>query len=260
MRALLGTVLVLALLLVGADIGGRLFAQSQASKALAENLPAAGDPKVSIHGFSFLLQAVKGDYSEITLTSSNVTLGPLTGVSAEVDLRDVDFPLSDAISGDISNLIARRADFRAVIPADSLGNALDQPNLTIAPTADGMVQLGTTISIGGTTIPVMIAATASISSESLVFAVKLISAAGITLPAKLAETLQAKLTTKLSLKDLPFPIDHASVSAEDGALVVTGSGANVSAEQLGFAGSHDASGAAPTRSTSAPQTSTPTTR
>ena len=94
-----------------------------------------------------------------------MTLGPLTGVSAEVDLRDVDFPLSDAISGDISNLIARRADFRAVIPAASLGNALDQPNLTIAPTADGMVQLGTTISIGGTTIPVMIAATASISSE-----------------------------------------------------------------------------------------------
>ncbi len=237
MRALLGTIVVLALLLVGVDIGARLFAQSQAEKALRENYAAAADPDVKIHGFSFLLQAFQGDYSHIELSSPNVTLGALTGVQVHVDLYDVNLPLSDAISGDTSSLVARRADFRAVIPAASLGDAIDQPNLTIMPTADGLVQIGTTVSVLGRTVPVTISAGASISGDSLALTAKLISAAGITLPDSVTKALQAKLSVKLPLSALPFSVERAGVSAEDGSLVLTATGTNITADQLGLGGS-----------------------
>jgi hypothetical protein len=237
MRALLGTVFVLLLLLVGADIGGRLLAQNQAEKALRQHYPAAADPRVSIHGFSFLLQAVQGSYSDITMSSSAVTLGPVTGVRAQIDLHDVSLTLSDAISGDISHLSARRADFRAVFPAASLGNWLDQPNLTIAPGADGFVQLSTTVLLAGRTIPVTVSAAASIAGGSLTLAVKSISAAGVTLPSDTSAKLRKILSATLPLRGLPFSIDHAAVSAQDGALVVTATAVDVTAAQLGLAGS-----------------------
>jgi hypothetical protein len=258
MRALLGTILVLLLLLVGADIGGRLFAQSQAEKALREHYPAAADPQVSIHGFSFLLQAVQGSYSDITMSSSNVTLGPVTGVRAQIDLHDTSLSLSDAISGDISRLSARRADFRAVFPAASLGDWLDQPTLTIAPGADGLVQIGTTVAVAGQTVPVAISASASISGGSLTIVAKTVSAAGLTLPTDRVRQLQNGLTAALPLKGLPFSIDHAGVSAQDGALVVTATGVDVTAAQLGLSGSGGTSGSSPSTGSGGSSTTTST--
>jgi hypothetical protein len=234
MRALLGTIVVLAVLLVGADIGGRLLAEHQAEKNLAAAYPNAADPQVTIHGFSFLLQAVQGHYSDITVSSSNLTLGALTGVNAQLDMRDVTLPLSDAISGNVSHLVARRADFAATIPAQALGDALSQPNLTIAPGADGSVQFGTTVSVAGRTIPVTVAGTASIDKGTLVLSAKVVGAGGIQLPKEISDKLTAYFSTTLPMQALPYPIDQASVSAQDGALIVTASGANVSAEQLGL--------------------------
>jgi hypothetical protein len=254
MRALIGTIVVLALLVVGADIGARLFAQNQAEKALREHYPAAADPNVQIHGFSFLLQAFKGDYSHIEMSSQNVTLGALTNVQMHVDLHDVQLPLSDAIGGDVSDLVARRADFQAVIPATSLGDALDQQNLTVTPTADGLVQIGTTVTIAGQTIPVTVAASASITDGSLALTAKLISAAGMTLPPNVTQALQARLSVKLPLSALPFSIKAAGVSAQDGALVVTATGTNITAQELGLTGgAGDAKGATGTTS---PKTTT----
>lgn len=259
MRALLGTIVVLALLVVGADIGARLFAQSQAEKALRENYSAAADPTVQIRGFSFLLQAFQGDYSHIELSSPDVTLGALTNVQVHIDLHDVSLPLSDAISGDTSSMVARRADFQATIPAASLGDALDQENLTITPTADGLVQIGTTVTVAGQTIPVTVAASASISNGSLSLTAKLISAAGVTLPAQVTQALQARLSVKLPLSTLPFSLEKAGVSAQDGALVLTATGTNVTADQLGLGGSGgddggDAKGTAGTTHTGASTT------
>ena len=99
------------------------------------------------------------------------------------------------------------------------------------------MQIGTTITIAGRTIPVTVSASASISGDSLALTAKLISAAGITLPASVTEALQARLSAKLPLSALPFSIERAAVSAQDGALVLTATGTNISAEQLGLTGS-----------------------
>ncbi len=103
---LLAVLLVLVVVVVGVDIGGRAFAESKAGETIATQTGTTA-PDVTIHGFSFLAQAVPGHYSQITVHSTDLRIGPLTGIAATVELYDVDFPLSDATKGNTSRLVAR---------------------------------------------------------------------------------------------------------------------------------------------------------
>lgn len=234
-RKLIVALVVLALLLVGADIAGRLIAQQKASQAIATKLATATEPSVRIHGFSFLLQAVGGDYSHITATSNDLTVGPVNQVSAQVDLYDVTLPLSDALGGKVEELTAKRAQLRAVIPGDQLTALLQQPGMTLAPAADGTVRVSTTIAVDGRTFPITVDVGITIADGSLTLTARPITAAGVQVPAALAGELQKRLTTSIPLRSLPFPLDNATVTAQDGNLVVAATADNVDARQLNWA-------------------------
>ena len=88
MRRLLVALLVLAVVLVDADVGGRVYSEDRADAALAQHLPGPADPAVSIHGFSLLLQALPGRYSHVTISSNDLGTGPLQHVAAVADLYD----------------------------------------------------------------------------------------------------------------------------------------------------------------------------
>ena len=236
MRKLIVALVVLALVLVGADIAGRLIAQQKASEALGTQLDAVHDPSVSIHGFSFLVQAVRGDYSHITIDAGDVALGPIHGATMHADLYGVRFPLSDALSGNLHHLSAGRAAMRAVIPGSALASALQQPGLTLSPAGDGMVQVHTTIAVAGQTFPVTVDLAVTVTGNELDLAARPVSADGFTIPAALAGALQQRLTRSISLAALPFPLSSATVSASDGNLVLTASATDVSSGQLSAAG------------------------
>ena len=119
MRKLLIFVFVLIVIVVGLDIGGRYYAESQASKTIGEQT-GTPDPAVDIHGFSFLVQAIPGHYQNVTLSSQDVTAGPITGIATTIELYDVHFPLGDAIKGNTDNLTAAHATLSGVVPGSSV--------------------------------------------------------------------------------------------------------------------------------------------
>ena len=232
MRKLIVTLVVLALLVVGADIAGRLVAQQKASQALGSELATPDDPSVRIGGFSFLAQAVRGDYSHLTITADGLALGPIDGARMQADLYDVSFPLSDALSGTLNHLTAGRAQLNATIPGRALASALQQPGLTLAPGGDGVVQMHTTIAVAGRTFPVTVDVLMSVSDDVLHLAARPVQAAGVDIPNSVSGALQQRLTQAISLAVLPFPLDTATVTASDGNLLVDASATDVPIGQL----------------------------
>ncbi len=130
MKKLVITLVVLVALLIGADFGARAIAESRAGEALAKEAGTTTAPNVDITGFPFLTQAIGGEYDHITVSLVGAELAnlPLTGV---VELYQVHFPLSDAMSGDTSNVTAGRATMIARTPVGGLAAAVGKPDLKI---------------------------------------------------------------------------------------------------------------------------------
>ncbi len=208
MRKLLVFLLVLVALVVCADLVGRAVAQSKAGEAIATRtgLPAPG---VTIHGFSFLAQALPGHYQHISLTSPDVTAGPISGIDTTVELYDVDLPLRDALAGDTSNLVAGSATVQGRLSFADLGEALAQTGAVAAPGPDGAIRVTTTVTVAGRRIPVTADLIASFTSGVLHLKATDVTAAGFAVPD--VDDVTRALSVDLPLTGLPFRIDTATL-------------------------------------------------
>lgn len=212
---------IVVLLVVGADIAGRVVAQNEAATAISRQSGTAtvGRTTVAIRGFSFLAQAVPGRYQHITLTASDVVVGPVAGIAATMELYDVRFPLSDALKGNTGNLVAGRATLRGVLASTAVTSAIPQSGATISTGADGAIAVTAPVSIGGRTIPVTADLLPSFSAGVLRLNAMNVRAAGIPLPDVDSVTRQLSLT--LPLDKLPFAVDGATVTSAGSDLVLT---------------------------------------
>jgi hypothetical protein len=229
-RKVLIALVVLAAVLAGLDLLGRWFAEREVSAGVARQLPAGASVDADIHGFSFLWQALRGEYPSITLAAEALTVQQLTGVSATVDLTDVRLPLSDALSGNVDPLTAARAAGEAVVPAASVSAAAGGRPVGLAPAPSGSpdeVVISTPVEILGSTVTVSATAGASVTDGILTVRVSQVSAAGVAVPDAVAADVQSALSLDLPLVGVPFPVTDAGVTARDGALVIT-----ATAEQL----------------------------
>lgn len=218
---------ILVLLVVGADIAGRVIAQNEAATAISRQSGTAtiGRTTVAIHGFSFLAQAVPGRYQNITLTASDVVVGPVVGIAATIELYDVQFPLSDALEGDTGNLVAGRATLRGVLATSSVMAAISQSGARISAGADGSIAVTAPVSIGGRSITVTADLMPSFSAGVLRLDAMNVRAAGIAVPDVDAVTRQLSVT--LPLDKLPFAVDGATVMSSGADLVLTATAYNV---------------------------------
>lgn len=140
MRKLLIAVLVLVGLGVAADYGAAAAAEYQMAKQIREELRLAADPSVRINGFPFLTQALLGHYSDIDMRAAGLSVGPLHDVAVEATLYDVDAPLSEVRSGDLSSVRADEVDGRVRIKDKDLGRAIGIEDLRIQPASDEEVE------------------------------------------------------------------------------------------------------------------------
>jgi hypothetical protein len=88
LRTLSIVVIVVLGLLVGLDFGARAFAESKvASQIQQQGFPKK--PSVSIEGFPFLTQVIGRDFSDVQLSSSNITEGPLLIQNIDATMKGV---------------------------------------------------------------------------------------------------------------------------------------------------------------------------
>lgn len=137
---------VLVLLLVGADFGAAAYAEHMISQKARTQLQLTDDPSVTIHGFPFLTQALGGDYSHISVSAAGVPVGDkLQDVALTAELEDVTAPLSDLTNGNTKaitigkltgSVTIKAADLARIAPLDKI------KDLRIEPATTGYVENG----------------------------------------------------------------------------------------------------------------------
>ena len=224
MRRFLIALIVLAALLLAADFGARAYAESRTADAVQAQLSLTAAPDVSIEGFPFLYHAVRGEYPQVIMTSSNIDNGPLPGIRAVLTLSQVTLPLRDAVSGNTSQLAAQSTVLQVLVPLTSLSAALGQSNLTLSAAPDGSLAVTTSVSVLGQQIPLTGTANITVANDTLTLSVGSLSAAGVDLTPVItaaANSLAGGLSRSFPLSGLPFSVTQADVSVVGGDVVIS---------------------------------------
>jgi hypothetical protein len=230
MRKLLIAVVLLVLLLIGADFALRYIATKQIGEAVQTKLGLREAPSVSISGFPFVTQAINGKYDTISASLLPTTIGPLQNVSVNVDLIGTRIPLSDALSGNVNALTADSSQVRIMIPVASVATVVGLPDLTVQSSAGGL-RITTTITVFDQQFPVSADLDARIVDSQLELRAGPPSGDGITLPANVSQAIGTLLSLDVPLSGLPFTVTNGSVGLAGSSLVL-----DATTSALSFAG------------------------
>jgi hypothetical protein len=219
MRKLVIGLVVLLVLLVGADFALRYIATRQISEAVATRLQLSQQPAVSISGFPFITQALNGEYDTISASLPPTTFGPVSNVSVNVDLLGVRIPLSDAVRGNVDALTAQSSQVRVTIPVSSVAAAVGLPTLQVTGAGDSLA-VTTTVTVLNQQYPITAQLGATITDSVLHLSTGPISGLGISLPAEIVAAIPPLVALGIPLTGLPFVITSGAVSAVGSTLVL----------------------------------------
>lgn len=139
-------VVVIIGLLVAADFGLAALADHKIAQQARSQFDLKDDPDVSVHGFPFTNQAISGEYDHISVRAEGIeATEALRNVGVKAELHDVSAPLSDLLSGDVSNVTIGTLDGRVSLRERAIANVppLNKiDNLSIEPTAEKYVREG----------------------------------------------------------------------------------------------------------------------
>lgn len=145
-RRLVVTFVVLLGLLVVADFAAAAVFEYQVSKRAREQFKLADDPSVKVGGFSFLAQAVSGEYGHVMIDAKGVPVeDTLRDLEVHIELRDVQAPLGDLVSGSLQEVKVREVEGQVKVKASDVNRAVAQnenaavrsiTNLTIDPVSE----------------------------------------------------------------------------------------------------------------------------
>ncbi len=227
MRKLVISLAVLVVLLVAVDRVAVAVAETKISDRMAASYQLSAKPGVTIQGFPFLTQVIAGDYREVDVSVSRVSVGSigLTGLHARLD--GVHASLAQLLRGGMSAVTADRASGSAVIPYRELAGWL--PHGIRLSRAGRDVRISGSVHVLGMRVPLSGTATPSVTGNGIrVVPHGLTVASGLTLP---AGAVASRVGVVIPLTNLPLHLRVASVA-------VTGTGlrAGATARDVRFTG------------------------
>ncbi len=259
---------ILAGILVAADFGLAAFAEHQVSQRAREKLRLGDDPAVTIHGFPFTTQAIRGDYRHITVSAVGIPVGDvLRELELVADLRDVRAPLQDVINGNTSAMAIGTLEGAVKIKQADLGRAIKLPTLEIEPAPEEYVRSGdeednlsveeqeereeeseaysstagiklsATTDVAGTEVDIAAFAIIELRSTSVrITPVRLEfeqNGQNTVVPELVRQALLPQFETTISPGQLPFNVKATGVAVERGALIVKGEAQDVTFDSAG---------------------------
>jgi hypothetical protein len=220
-RTLLGLLALLAALLLVAGLVADPVAEGVAEDRVAEALRDRGGlaatPEVDVTGWPFLTQAVSGTYDDVRISLPAEVLGRPEGTTADVVLRGVHVPLSDALSGSVREVPVDRIDGTATLSYDLLARELGA-GTGLAREGDAL-RVTRTVEVLGYTVPLTAVATVSLDGQDLLVDVGEASAAGVDVPGFVVDRAGALLDLRYPV-ELPFGLRLTGVRPADGGVDV----------------------------------------
>ena len=210
---LLVLLLLLAGVLVVVDRVGKGIAEDRVAEQLADRGGLAGTPEVDITGFPFLTQALAGDYRDVRIHLTAEQLGQPAGTRADVSLRGVHVPLSDALGGSVQQIPVDRVDGTATLSYALLAEQLGG-DTALTRDGDG-IRLTKSVEVLGFDFPVTATGTVTLDGQAVVIDVTDASAGAIDVPGFVLDTAEDLLDFSYQVPALPFGLELTSVQPGD---------------------------------------------
>ena len=228
----LGLIVVVALLLWGADTMARIRAETLLSRNIQDATGVEVPPEVDVQGTFFLPQLIRGSYSEVNVTTEGVTGSPLRIDRVESQLSDVRVPFHDVLVRDIRRVGVGRSEENLDLTYQDLNAyfAATGRRLTVAPGRDGTVRISGDIVIVNQTVPLSADATLSVEGDALRISPESLNTGSGSLDAASRLLLGKRLRLLVPLGTLPFGHQLTGVSADADGVHLTATGTDIVVE------------------------------
>ncbi|MEV0402876.1 DUF2993 domain-containing protein [Actinoallomurus sp. NPDC050550] len=231
MRKALVTCLILLVVLggifVAGDIIGRRVAQNEIAKNVRAQYTLDHTPKVSIKGFPFLTQALDGRYDEIDVNVGELTEQGVRLTDTVVALKGVTAPMSDAMHGDASKMVADTATSTATIGYDDVNK--QAPNNMKVSAQGSELQVRGPYTVLGVTRTVTATVTVEASGRSVRVVPQKVKAGGMAVPIGL---VRQAFSFTMPVKGLPLGTRISDVQVKPEGLRVSTTAQNVKLSSL----------------------------
>ena len=155
MKILAAFLLVVALGLVGIDSWVRARAEAQVADQLQDSFDPEGDAVVKLGGFPFTFRLLSGSIPEAHIESDSLVRPPVRLSALEMDLRDIEFSLSDLSGGDVGALVVGSGEGKAQLRSGAVNRLFES------------LDVGLTVDISGGRITASIGPVAGSASAAL---------------------------------------------------------------------------------------------
>ncbi|WP_432485318.1 LmeA family phospholipid-binding protein [Kineococcus esterisolvens] len=221
-RALV-TLLALAVVLVAADLAARDWATARAEREVQERLALPRPPQVDLAGGSFLWQALRGRYEDVTVAADEVPSGALTLDDVRVHLPAVHAPLRVLASGS-GDVDVAAGTFSAAVGFGDLATQVDAGSLDVALSRDGEdVRAATTVRVLGLRVELALTVEPRLAGDAVRLVPVSAEAAGREVPLSRARQLLGTAGVDV-LDGWTVPLDDVPGEVEVGSLEVTDTG------------------------------------
>ncbi|MFW6638679.1 DUF2993 domain-containing protein [Nocardiopsis algeriensis] len=224
MRKFLVVLLVLlAVLVVAADMGGRSLAQSMIAQQISQRMEMSEEPEVSIEGWAFLPQALGGTYEELNIRATSATLGEVTAEQIEITASDVEAPLADLLS--TPNVVAGTLEGTAVLPYSFVNPYLPE-GVTVS-TENGSPRISGTVALADFGISVPVEAAPEITVEEGTILVTPTDVQVGDAPVDVSGMVADMITFSFPMPELPYGLALTGAESIPGGLRITGTATDV---------------------------------
>src|SRR5918992_3878758 len=199
--------------------GADALAREGAEVLLARNIQHATGvverPVVTVRGFAFVPQVVRGAYNEVEVSTQGITSGPLRIEHVDSRLFDVRVPFHDVLVQDIRRVGVGRSVEDVTLRYEDLNAyfATTGRPLRLAPTADGKVTITGLVDVLGRQVRVDAVVVFSVADETLRISPRQINTGSVNLDKASRLLLGQRLTLSVPLGTLPFGQQLTSASA-----------------------------------------------
>ena len=224
-RVLVGVATILA---AGAVVVDRV-AASVAGNHVADRLQRSASlphpPTVSFGGFPFLTQALRGRYSDVSVTAADVHRGPVRVTRVDARLHGVRLPLAGVLRGTIDEVPVDSAEATGLFRYADLSAAVPNSRLTISE-ENGHLRLHGTTAVFGVSLSGSAFGEVRVDGDRLTIAPQnfTLDAGGRTMA--LNPALAAAFTYSVPI-NLPFGLQLRSVQPRPEGLLVTATGSSL---------------------------------
>jgi hypothetical protein len=218
---------VLAGIVVAADRIGLMVAQDEIAKTVASQYQLDHDPEVSIKGFPFITQALDGEYQEIDVNVGALTQQGVRLTGATVELRKVKAPLSDAMNGDSSKMVAGTATSTATVGYADVNKEAPR-GMKVSPKGSAL-QVRGPVTVLGLTRTVTATVTVSPAGRNVHVVPQAVRTGGVGVPITL---VRQAFTFTLPVKGLPLGARISRVDVKPDGLRVSATANNVKLDSL----------------------------